>query len=444
MTLDKSAEHSLSRIEMALDSLSLPDWLDSQDCLSRIYWSNRKGDEEIAAVGIADSVDYTNTTSLKQAVSTVEARLKHSDSQIRYVGGVCFDPEAVDLSIWGGFGPYRFIVPEYEIIRKDSKYTLAWNMRAGSGLNAERARLHLQEFRNGPHFCKNPTKAHLSHEISAGGILRHDTPCRSDWISLAEQLIRAIKAGHAEKVVLAQQADLVLHSPFNPISLLDRMKRSASQTYAFLYQFPDSGVFLGASPESLFRKDGSTLFTEAIAGTRPVHRDRATNLKLQHELRQSAKERQEHDFVADGIRAALETICDTVSCTQPCDILQAASVQHLQTRFRGELTDDRSIYPILRALHPTAAVNGTPSRKAMDQIRTLEPFSRGWYAGAVGWVMAGQAEFAVAIRSALVRNSRTISIYSGAGIVTDSDAEMEWEETESKKQVILDAVKEIG
>jgi menaquinone-specific isochorismate synthase len=76
-------------------------------------------------------------------------------------------------------------------------------------------------------------------------------------------------------------------------------------------------------------------------------------------------------------------------------------------------------------------------------IRTLEPFSRGWYAAPVGWIGADQAEFAVAIRSALVDAKGTISVYSGAGLVKDSDPEQEWVETELKKQLILNAVKSL-
>jgi menaquinone-specific isochorismate synthase len=86
---------------------------------------------------------------------------------------------------------------------------------------------------------------------------------------------------------------------------------------------------------------------------------------------------------------------------------------------------------VLRALHPTPAVGGYPRGEALEEIQALEPFDRGWYAGPVGWIGAGGAEFAVGIRSGLVRGNR-LTLFSGAGIVAGSVPESEWAEIEQK------------
>lgn len=433
----------LIRLEEKLDPLSLLKWLKNQIFETKIYWASRQRDLEIAAVGLVDSIDPSNTTSFEQALSTVEARLKKSCPHIRYYGGQSFDSEKIDLAEWNGFGQYRFIVPKYEIIRNDNTYTLARNVRVDSEINTDELRQQIREFMSSSRLSAERPEETVSDQKSACQLLREDVPCRSEWISLAQQLVRTIHAGDVEKVVLAHKANLVSASSFNPVTLLECMNRVSSQTYSFLFRFPDSGVFLGSSPECLFKKDGQDVQSEAIAGTRPTARDQRENLKLGQELCQSAKELQEHGYVVDNIYAALQTICEDVCSAEPCQILQTASVQHLYTRFRGKLAGNITICDIINALHPTAAVNGIPSKKATEQIRSLEPFSRGWYAGPVGWIMSERAEFSVAIRSALVQQDRMISIYSGAGFVKDSKPEQEWAETELKKRLILEAAKEI-
>ena len=430
------------RLETELEPLSLLNWLQSRQHDAKIYWACRQEDIEVAAIGIADSIDTTNTASLEQAVSIVEERLKNCPPGVRYYGGRCFDMENVDPAAWRGFNQYRFVIPEYEIVRKQNTYTLAHNVRTDGGTDTEHLRQELLKFADQLLLQSGSTTETASKDKQHNGLSRKDFPGRAEWVSLVRQLTEIIQTGHVEKVVLAQKAELLSEFPLDPVTLLGRIKAPSSQTYTFLYQFPDSGTFLGASPECLFRKDGKMVYSEAIAGTRPMGHNQETSLELQKELQQSAKELQEHDYVADNIHAALEMLCEDVHCTERREILQTASIQHLYTGFRGQLKDKVNLFHILNALHPTAAVNGTPSREAMEHIRKLEPFSRGWYAGAVGWITASQAEFAVAIRSALVHN-QTISIYSGAGIVKDSDPEQEWEETELKKRLILEAAKEI-
>jgi menaquinone-specific isochorismate synthase len=98
---------------------------------------------------------------------------------------------------------------------------------------------------------------------------------------------------------------------------------------------------------------------------------------------------------------------------------------------RGTLQEGVSDAEVLDALHPTPAVGGYPRVEAFEEIRDLEPFDRGWYAGPVGWIGADSAEFAVGIRSGLV-SGRKLSLFSGAGIVAGSTAEDEWTEIEQK------------
>ena len=112
-------------------------------------------------------------------------------------------------------------------------------------------------------------------------------------------------------------------------------------------------------------------------------------------------------------------------------ILTLPNGHHLITRFQGQLKDGINDEDILQFLHPTPALGGTPRKEAMDMIRRLEGFSRGWYGAPIGYVGLDWAEFVVGIRSGLARG-KNLSVFAGAGIVQGSEAAAEWDEVENK------------
>jgi menaquinone-specific isochorismate synthase len=121
-------------------------------------------------------------------------------------------------------------------------------------------------------------------------------------------------------------------------------------------------------------------------------------------------------------------------------VYRLKNIQHLRTPVDGELHEGLHILDIVKALHPTPALGGTPRDIAMQAIRQTELITRGWYAAPVGWLGAdGTGEFAVAIRSA-VSSGKRARLYAGAGIVAESDPDREWEETRLKFRPMLDAL----
>jgi len=171
--------------------------------------------------------------------------------------------------------------------------------------------------------------------------------------------------------------------------------------------------------------------SEAVAGTRPRGETKAEDAALREELLQSLKERREHAFVEDAIRADLESVCTTVQSPEATDELALARGRHLHSRIQGTLHADTHTADLLKRLPPTPAVGGVPTDNAVAAIRAQEPFDRGWYAGPVGWVGRDTAEFAVALRAGLVEDNQ-IALFSGAGIVDGSTPDREWEEIEQK------------
>jgi menaquinone-specific isochorismate synthase len=158
---------------------------------------------------------------------------------------------------------------------------------------------------------------------------------------------------------------------------------------------------------------------------------------LAQELLDSEKNAHEHQLVADAIREQLAPLASSVR-TGERSVRRLATVQHLFTPITATLSSDQHVLSLVEALHPTPAVGGLPPERALETIRDTEPFDRGWYAAPVGWFdAAGNGSFAVALRSAVVRET-TATLFAGVGIVADSDPDREWDEVQLKYRPILD------
>ena len=233
------------------------------------------------------------------------------------------------------------------------------------------------------------------------------------------------------KVVLARRAVFGFGEDLDGLLLAEELRDAAPDCFRFYVQPVEGAAFLGASPERLFRREGRSVRSEAVAGTRPRGASSAADEELREELLGSEKDHSEHRFVKFGIEESLRPLCVRLDVEDGVSEMKLASRRHLVSRVRGELREGVADAEVLRALHPTPAVGGYPGVAALEGIRELEPFDRGWYAGPIGWVGADASEFAVGIRSGLVRGS-TLTLFSGAGIVPGSDPDEEWAEVEQK------------
>jgi menaquinone-specific isochorismate synthase len=175
-----------------------------------------------------------------------------------------------------------------------------------------------------------------------------------------------------------------------------------------------------------------------LAGTMPRSRDPAEDAALGATLLASAKDAEEHEYAAAGVRDALAPLCDLLTVEEQPSLLRLANVQHLATAVTGRLGAARHLGPVqsvlalVDALHPTAAVCGTPTEAAMELIRELEGMDRGRYAGPVGWVdTQGNGEWGIALRCAELDGPRA-RLFAGCGIVAGSDPAAELAEAQTK------------
>jgi menaquinone-specific isochorismate synthase len=234
-------------------------------------------------------------------------------------------------------------------------------------------------------------------------------------------------------VVLARDLLVTADVPLDPRRLLARLAD----------RFPDCWTFsvdglLGATPELLLRRNGRQLSARVLAGTAPRGAG-ADDDRLAAALLGSAKDRAEHAYAVESLVRALDPYCTELRAPVEPELLTLANVRHLATDVSG--TQRRrgrggraGLLELIAAVHPTAAVCGTPTAAAAAVIGELEGMDRGRYAGPVGWLDArGDGEFGLALRCAeLAGDGVSARLFAGCGIVAGSDPTAELAETQAK------------
>jgi menaquinone-specific isochorismate synthase len=267
-----------------------------------------------------------------------------------------------------------------------------------------------------------------------GEIRWHDGSLSApEWERAVAAAVDRIRAGGLRKVVLARDLYASAAAPIDELLLLGRL----AARYPECYTFACAGL-AGATPELLIKRQGRAVSSLVLAGTAPRGQDAAEDDALGAALLASAKETEEHEYAAASVRDSLAPLCDQLTVAERPVLLKFANLQHLATTVHGTLSArdasgaSHSVLTLLNALHPSAAVCGTPTEAAMELIRELEGMDRGRYAGPVGWVdSAGNGEWGIALRCAELDGPRA-RLFAGGGIVADSDPAAELAETVTK------------
>ncbi|HZB18670.1 MAG TPA: isochorismate synthase [Blastococcus sp.] len=252
------------------------------------------------------------------------------------------------------------------------------------------------------------------------------------WCAAVATAVKRIDAGELRKVVLARDLLVSADVPLDPRRLLHKLAA----------RFPDCWTFsvdglLGATPELLLRRTGRELSARVLAGTAPRGAG-ADDDRLAAALIGSAKDRAEHALAVDSLVEALEPFCAMLDVPAEPELLTLANVRHLASDMTGtqRRTGARGragLLELVGAVHPTAAVCGTPTPDAAAVIAELEGMDRGRYAGPVGWLDArGDGEFGLALRCAELVGDDSARLFAGCGIVAGSDPSAELAETQSK------------
>jgi menaquinone-specific isochorismate synthase len=254
------------------------------------------------------------------------------------------------------------------------------------------------------------------------------------------EAVRRLRAGELRKVVLAH--DLVASTPAEdgPIDARGLLLALAGRN-------PNCWIFsvdglVGATPELLLARRDSEVFARVLAGT-VWPRDGIDADALAASLLESAKNQEEHRYAVESVADRIKPFCADLDVPAEATILRLRNVLHLATDIHGKLDGNPSLLELTGAVHPTAAVGGTPREAAVALITELEGMDRGRYAGPVGWIDAsGDGEFGIALRCAQVTGN-TARLFAGGGIMPDSDPDSEVLEANAKMIPMRDALEQL-
>lgn len=260
------------------------------------------------------------------------------------------------------------------------------------------------------------------------------------WISLVEQARADLaRPGGPLKVVLARDEWLDHGSPPAVIQLLADWHRQDAAGHPWLLDWGAGSCWWGLSPELLIARDGDTLSSLALAGTRRRGLGPAEDGALEQELLASAKDREEQAVVVDWIRARLGSLgIQNIRVTEP-RVRKLASLQHLASSITAPASPGCGIQQLLGALHPSPALCGAPRGLALDWLRGAEELARGLYGGVIGRVTQNGFSAHVMIRGAL-SYPQASRLFAGAGLLPSSDPEAEWLETCGKLDALRTAI----
>jgi menaquinone-specific isochorismate synthase len=318
-------------------------------------------------------------------------------------GSIAFDPVR---------GTSVFVVPEVAVGRRGG---VGWVTTAGDA------------------DARVVTSVDLPDEVPATRLRYADGALDpASWCAAVAAAVQRITAGDLAKVVLARDLLVSADSPLDPRRLLRRLAA----------RFPDCWTFavdglLGATPELLLRKSGRELSARVLAGTAPRGAG-AEDERLAAALLGSAKDRAEHELAVESLVGALDPYCTRLAVPAEPSLLTLANVRHLAsdvvgTQRRTGARGRAGLLELVGAVHPTAAVCGTPTADAAALLAELEGMDRGRYAGPVGWLDAhGNGEFGLALRCAELTGTSGARLFAGCGIVAGSDPVAELAETQSK------------
>ncbi len=265
------------------------------------------------------------------------------------------------------------------------------------------------------------------------------SPSPDRYAASVAEAVERLREGILQKVVLARSCQGELSADINTSAIATRLHHLEPTCTIYAMPTTDGRRFTGASPELLVSKIGRTVRCHPLAGTISIE-GMADTTAYTKWLRGSPKNRVEHRIVVDEIVARLSDHCESVDADSEPSIVPLRSVAHLGTDISGVARSDVTILDLVTNLHPTPAVGGLPREIAEELIEELEPFRRGAYAGAVGWVNAvGDGAWWVAIRGILTKGPQ-FEVWAGAGIVVDSDPTAEREETKYKMDSVLHAI----
>ena len=372
--------------------------------------------------------DFSEVRSLlKQAHYQPEAPF-----QAQLVGGFAFDEQAEVSQDWAELGAGLFALPEILVSKTGDQCGVVYTVAASSEEQRQQKVAALQE-KVASWLHANSDKSLVAETPAFQAQEELDVP---QWLQAVEETVAAIRSTETplKKVVLARRMKVETKQSIISAAVLQRLAQQQPNTYLFAIEH-GGHVFAGATPERLLKATVDQFETVSIAGSAPRGKTKEEDEALAQALLADAKNTHEHQVVVDRLETALATLLADGFQSEARSVIKNRDIQHLFVPLAGQRKAGVNFLTAVQKLHPTPALGGEPKEAAVSWIRTHEPASRGMYGGPIGWlgIQEDIGEFAVAIRSGFFSGNQA-TLYAGCGIVADSDAESERQETRLKFQ----------
>ena len=343
----------------------------------------------------------------------------------------------------------RLIVPEIVVGVRDGQYWVTKMTFDDGELTEASALAALDGWLSGGStqgdVAAEPDAAVVRSLPAAPGATLHTGSLSEEaWMAAVAAGVEEIRTGALEKLVLARDIVATVPSGVNAAKVL----RELAVRYRECWTYGVDGL-VGATPEMLIQVEGRTAQARVLAGTldrRDAHGEDGIPMDYaERVLAGSEKQRHEHEIAIQSLTSQLAPFSEAMNAHDEPFILELPNVWHLASDVKAELTEVEGHVPtclaLINALHPTAAVCGTPTLVAGALIRKLEHLDRGPYAGPVGWLdAAGNGEWGIALRGAVIEDPHTVRLYAGCGIVDGSQPEAELAETWAKFRPMLESL----
>lgn len=446
MNATEKGKNQLISWTKKIDPLSLIDAYKRTENLkeNRLFWSNSNQSFILLGLGtvkeITESEQYFERLEQKWAKLIDEALIYNPYEQqgtgLVALGGMSFDPLRKRTKLWEKFPMSQLTIPSYVIVCDDGDYYITMNRYISEHDEVD---LIVDQLIEVEEMMRTKEHTPLNSNSKINERIEKDPV---GWKQSVQKAVEVIQAGEADKIVLARELRLKLSDRVHVSTLVDKLMKTQEQSYIYAYEQGDN-CFIGASPERLVQIQGTSLLSTCLAGTAPRGKDDVEDEQIANdELLYNAKNRDEHDHVVQMIKSSIAPFCHNINIPDAPVILTLRNLQHLYTPVTATLNKDVSVFDLIKTLHPTPALGGVPTNKALQFIREEEPFDRGWYGAPIGWLDgAGNSEFAVAIRSGLIQKDE-MSLFAGCGVMADSDPEEEYEETAVKFLPMLSILEE--
>lgn len=405
------------------------------------YWQNAKQTLTLVGIGHAQVLQSNATESRFDEISNMWDALcdglikEDKDMSPILFGGFSFDPLNKKDSEWRAFPAAYFVVPSFQLVIKNGKTMVSINLITSS----ENAHSEFEKLREELDHLLHLAQVSEFEPFVKPTVLSVDERKKEQYLEAVKNVTNRINEGAAEKVVIARSVKMNFDKAVSNVSALHHISSEQQESYHFGLQKANH-LFFGASPERLIEVKNGHAYSACVAGS--IERGKSAELdrKLGQELLDDQKNRDEHQYVVDMISTVFHKYCNNIKMPKAPKLMKIRDIQHLFTPVEGEMGQDVDIFKLVKALHPTPALGGAPTDLSLEIIREVEDMDRGYYAAPIGWTDSeGDGEFVVAIRSALLHDNSAY-LFAGGGIVADSDATTEYEETWVKFRPILRAL----